>query len=301
MGHLYYVSLCNQASAGCGLLNTGPFTDLSCDENTLYWMEGGAVFGFGNGFLGSTNPFGPVPTVWAVRDLLPGDLDSDGDGVADLDDNCSGTANANQSDLDQDGVGDVCDNCPSTPNTTQFDFDRDGVGGACDCNDSIPGLGACNTPESANPFVFVDSDAPDLTIQFPNITATGNTTVTEQPCDRGSVIGFTVLPRRDPVCYDIETTAEFGGKFVVVCIAYDDTGLTPKEEAALTMVHCKENIPLVFTCDELEIVDHDTDNNTICALTTGFSVFYVGLDALDCDQDGRPDDEDNCRCTRNPT
>ncbi|MGA9523150.1 MAG: PHB depolymerase family esterase [Myxococcaceae bacterium] len=36
-------------------------------------------------------------------------VDTDGDGVADADDNCPGTANADQADTDGDGIGNVCD------------------------------------------------------------------------------------------------------------------------------------------------------------------------------------------------
>ena len=38
------------------------------------------------------------------------EADSDGDGVPDSRDNCSGVPNADQADLDDDGIGDVCDN-----------------------------------------------------------------------------------------------------------------------------------------------------------------------------------------------
>jgi hypothetical protein len=43
-------------------------------------------------------------------------VDSDGDFVADLLDNCPGDFNFFQDDLDLDGAGDVCDNCPEAPN-----------------------------------------------------------------------------------------------------------------------------------------------------------------------------------------
>jgi hypothetical protein len=45
-----------------------------------------------------------------LLNVLPGEAsDSDGDGVADGDDNCPDDANADQTDTDSDGLGDVCD------------------------------------------------------------------------------------------------------------------------------------------------------------------------------------------------
>jgi hypothetical protein len=73
--------------------------------------------------------------------------DTDGDGLANVDDNCPTIANSTQTDTDHDGVGDLCDNC-ATPNTDQADADGNGVGDHCqdadgdgsfadvDCNDS---------------------------------------------------------------------------------------------------------------------------------------------------------------------
>ena len=58
-------------------------------------------------------------------------IDGDGDGSADVDDNCPLVANPQQEDADGDNVGDVCDNCLITPNTDQLDIDENGVGDLC--------------------------------------------------------------------------------------------------------------------------------------------------------------------------
>lgn len=59
-------------------------------------------------------------------------VDSDGDGVADLTDNCPTNSNPGQVDSDGDGIGDVCDNCPLVHNPSQANADGDPFGDACD-------------------------------------------------------------------------------------------------------------------------------------------------------------------------
>ena len=96
---------------------------------------------------------------------VPGFVDSDGDGIADSEDNCPYTFNPNQADSDGDGRGDACesvntptpvppdadndgipdavDNCLNTYNPDQTDSDGDGRGDACDPPDTptpIPNL-----------------------------------------------------------------------------------------------------------------------------------------------------------------
>jgi len=72
-------------------------------------------------------------------------IDSDGDGIPDLTDNCRTVANADQSDDDSDGVGNLCDECPNNGwlavatscgcETPALDTDGDG---ACDLIDPCP-------------------------------------------------------------------------------------------------------------------------------------------------------------------
>ncbi len=83
-----------------------------------------------------------------------GELDGDGDGLPDSNDNCPNQANSDQVDFDQDGLGDLCDadldgdgwpndddNCPNAVNPSQTDLDSDGIGDVCDTDvdeDSVP-------------------------------------------------------------------------------------------------------------------------------------------------------------------
>ena len=59
-------------------------------------------------------------------------IDSDGDFVLDLLDNCPSVVNFFQQDGDADGAGDACDNCTQVANLTQVDVDGDGYGNRCD-------------------------------------------------------------------------------------------------------------------------------------------------------------------------
>lgn len=103
--------------------------------------------------------------------IVDGEIDTDGDAVGDLCDNCPDICNSAQKDADGDGVGDACDetpgcggcgqdvceqpceidadkdgipddsdNCPETYNPDQLDADGDGSGDVCD---DTPGCGGC--------------------------------------------------------------------------------------------------------------------------------------------------------------
>jgi sugar lactone lactonase YvrE len=76
----------------------------------------------------SSDPLHPRLLLPVGLDVLP---DTDGDGVANRDDNCPTVANPDQADQDHDGRGDACDNCPSVANADQADRNNDGAGDAC--------------------------------------------------------------------------------------------------------------------------------------------------------------------------
>ena len=86
----------------------------------------------------STLPDSTLPDAAPPDAAIP---DADGDGVADMDDNCVNTYNPNQLNSDPDGYGDECDNCPFVDNPNQNDQDGDDEGDACDPDidgDGIP-------------------------------------------------------------------------------------------------------------------------------------------------------------------
>jgi hypothetical protein len=77
-------------------------------------------------------------------------VDSEGDGIANLCDNCPSHMNHEQFDVDGDGLGNACDNCIAVVNLDQADADSDARGDLCD-----------NCPSSFNGFQD-DEDGDDI-------------------------------------------------------------------------------------------------------------------------------------------
>ncbi len=67
-------------------------------------------------------------------------IDTDGDGVRNIGDNCPDYPNSDQADNDSDGIGNVCDNCLSSANRDQKNYDGDPDGDACDPDDDNDGI-----------------------------------------------------------------------------------------------------------------------------------------------------------------
>lgn len=68
-----------------------------------------------------------------------GPNDLDGDGIANMADNCPNAANANQGNEDGDPLGDACDPCPIDAASPPSDPDSDGVSDSCDPRPSMGG------------------------------------------------------------------------------------------------------------------------------------------------------------------
>ena len=66
---------------------------------------------------------------------LAPDIDTDGDRILDVCDNCVHISNPSQEDSDRDGIGDACDNCIAFYNPMQLNNDGDLVGDMCDNDD----------------------------------------------------------------------------------------------------------------------------------------------------------------------
>jgi hypothetical protein len=83
------------------------------------------------------------------------DGDDDDDGLADLPDNCPTVANPEQQDLDGDGNGDACDNCLEIQNPDQHDNEPDGAGDICDPDDDNDGVPDFAPPRAPSPYPFL--------------------------------------------------------------------------------------------------------------------------------------------------
>ncbi|MBU0983977.1 MAG: PKD domain-containing protein, partial [candidate division Zixibacteria bacterium] len=113
-------------------------------------------------------PGGPMGCPGVVPQFKISDLDYDGDGLLNFEDNCITVFNPLQEDVDTDFKGDSCDNCPNAWNPGQENSDADEYGDVCDdCTDydgdgyGDPGFPGNTCPDDNCPQAY-NSDQDDL-------------------------------------------------------------------------------------------------------------------------------------------
>jgi hypothetical protein len=149
-----------RAGASVSDLGHGVATDGAGNAYVTGLFQHTVTFGAGEANGTTLTSSAGTADIFVVR--FSGVLDTDGDGIADDDDNCPGDVNANQLDTDLDGEGDACDidddndtvadagdNCPLDPNANQADADGDGAGNACDAD--LDGDGVIDAADACVP------------------------------------------------------------------------------------------------------------------------------------------------------
>ncbi len=122
----------------------------------------------------------------------------------------------------------------------------------------------------------------DVSMTFESVTSGGETEMTVTTSGPEEPSSYTTIPVNNPIYYNIITTASFSGD-IQVCIDYDDIGLTPEEEAALTLQHYDGMGWTVITASL------DTLNNLICGTTASLSPFIVTFVSACCEVPGDAD------------
>ncbi len=237
------------------------------------------------------------------------DLDDDGDGVLDTEDNCPLIENSDQNDKDLDGLGNKCDpdddndgildepdNCRLVANPNQIDTDGDGIGDLCDDDDDGDGIedSQDNCPLVANTDQL-DTDSDGI----------GDVCDTDDDND-------TILDNQDncPLTANTDQLDTDSDGIGDVCDTDDDND---------TILDYQDNCPLTANTDQLDtdsdgigdVCDTDDDNDTIldnqdnCPLTANTDQLDTDSDGIgdvcdtDDDGDGIEDSQDNCPLTAN--
>ncbi|MFT4570963.1 MAG: hypothetical protein ACI91F_001841 [Candidatus Binatia bacterium] len=261
-------------------------------------------------------------------------VDTDGDGIPDVDDNCPLIANTDQADADSDGTGDVCedadgdgipdvaDNCPLIANTDQADADSDGIGDVCEDadGDGIPDV-ADNCPLVANTDqADADSDGigdvcddadgdgiPDIDDNCPLIANTDQADADSDGigdvCEDADGDGIPDVDDNCPLIANTDQADADGDGIGDVCDDGDGDGIPDIDD----------NCPLIANTDQADadsdgigdVCEDDADGDGIsdiddnCPLIANTDQADADSDGIgdvceDADGDGIPDVDDNC-------
>jgi hypothetical protein len=183
-----------------------------------------------------------------------------------------------------------------------------------DCDDSDPLILACNTPVSPSPVVVTDPSG-DASIEFPDVSVEGYTTVDQIACVLNQPDGFTL--NTSATCWGIETTADSSTGVKTVCIRYSDSLSPPPTYlfqcdsagisncCAISLSGGGTTCPPDWPPPVPTFVSQSAvppDQLEICIETVHLSHFGFGelVDATDSDFDAVPDLVDNCPADFNP-
>jgi hypothetical protein len=147
-----------------GAITTGPTTAIGIEND--------------DGTIGTNIPIAGI-TSGACRQICP-NLDTDGDGLNGICDNCVTVFNPGQEDADGDGIGDACDNCVTAANPNQADSD------GSNCCVAHPTVG-CNEP--ACQAVICTADPFCCNVQWDSICASAAAANANCVCGPGDGIG----------------------------------------------------------------------------------------------------------------
>ena len=98
-----------------------------------------------------------------------GEIDSDGDGIANAEDNCPQNANPSQTNSDEDTYGDACDDCPE--NSEKYNLDS---GEDCEAGGEDTGDGGEDTGDEGSEDTGSGTEETDPTEEEDQVTACGD-------------------------------------------------------------------------------------------------------------------------------
>ena len=289
---------CNLADDDCDGDVDEDLAGLICETTNDFGTCGGLSDCVG----GETICDAPEPageTCNGLDDDCDGDTDED---FPDMDEN--GIADCMDQDIDGDGVPNGPDNCPLTPNPDQLDTDLDGLGDICDPDDDNDGVADGDDCGPTNKLVFpgapelcngIDDDCDgDVDEKFTDTDMDGLANCVDPDDDGDGILdgddNCPLAHNMDQADLDLDGLGD-------ACDPDDDNDGDPDA------LDCAPEDPTIHHW-AVELCDL-IDNNCNGVVDEGFGNLD-GDELPDCldpddDDDGIPDDVDNCPVTANPT
>lgn len=213
---------------------------------------------------------GEEVNIYGTNPLNP---DSDGDWLSDFEEVIIYKTDPLGFDTDGDGLSDFEEIIIYKTDPLVFDTDGDGLGDGEEVYDyGTDPLEPVDTYTPSGINVEIKDDNTGISIEFENIEIPGATTIEESDIKPKIPPGFMIAGL--PGTYiSITTTATYSGS-IIICIPYDDSELSVKEEYALNLIHWNS------TTEKWEDITLfvDTVNDIICGEVESLSIFTIILD-----------------------